>query len=255
MARYGQLLTGAQRKEIQPLLPDRSKCPRGGATYYCEADGLGSITSLTAASGSVSQTYIYNSFGKPAGGTGTLTNPFQFTGRERDSGTDLYYYRARYYDRDIGRFISEDLSATSGRENLYEYVGNNPINLYDPTGLAQTKPKQVKPGPNAVFYICCQRGQVKVCDQSSGSYSTGWVLDCMRQHEKQHVQDLTCGGKNPCEGRADGPITIGADEKKTVECSAYRKELECLRPAGLTKDIQDRRKFIQTQIDNYCGGN
>ncbi len=48
------------------------------------------------------------------------------TGRERDEFTGLYYYRARWYDAMIGRFISEDPIGFAGEEvNLYEYVGNS----------------------------------------------------------------------------------------------------------------------------------
>jgi RHS repeat-associated protein len=165
------------------------------------------------------------------------------------------YYRARYYDQTAGRFLSEDPSATSGMEDLFRYVGNNPVNLYDPSGLRQTKPKK-KDGvsSNAVYFICCKGGQLAICEKNAGSYMNGWVLDCMRRHEQQHVSDMTCGGKNPCAGKPDGPALVDDDEKKSLECAAYRKELECLVPApGNTKEINDRRKFIQKQINTYCG--
>ena len=59
----------------------------------------------------------------------------QFTGRESD-GTGLYFYRARYYDPAIGRFISEDpIGFDGGDVNLYAYVANDPVNLIDPSGL------------------------------------------------------------------------------------------------------------------------
>ena len=226
---------------------------RSSATSYYHADGLGSITSLSSAAGSIANTYAYDSFGKLTNSSGSLVNPFRYTARESDTETGLYYYRARYYDPSAGHFVAEDPSGTSGGLNLYEYTQNNPINLYDPSGLQGTKPKPAKPSPNAVFYICCRGGQLMVCERNAGNYSNGWVLDCMRQHEKKHVGDLTCGGKNPCKDQPDGPLFVDDNEKRSLECAAYRKELECLIPAGNTKEIQDRRKFIQKQIDNYCG--
>jgi RHS repeat-associated protein len=108
-----------------------------GATSYYEQDGLGSVTSLTNAAGAFAQTYTYDSFGKITNSTGTLTNPFRYTGREFDTETGLYYYRARYFDPNAGRFLSEDPIRFNGGVNLYAYVSNNSPNLGDPNGLLQ----------------------------------------------------------------------------------------------------------------------
>jgi RHS repeat-associated protein len=88
---------------------------RGGATAYYQADGLGSITSLGDATGNPLSTYTYDSFGQSVGGAAGIANPYQYTARELDSETGLYYYRARYYDPTIGRFISEDPIGFAGR--------------------------------------------------------------------------------------------------------------------------------------------
>lgn len=106
---------------------------RGGATSYFDADGLGSVTSLSNSTGSVAQTYTFDSFGKQIASSGSLTNPFHYTGREFDPETNLYFYRARYYDTATGRFVSED-PLESG-PNFYAYVENDPIDGIDPDGL------------------------------------------------------------------------------------------------------------------------
>jgi RHS repeat-associated protein len=65
----------------------------------------------------------------------TNSNPLQFTGRENDA-TGLYFLRARYYNPEHGRFISEDpIGIASGSTNLYTYVLNSPANFTDPLGL------------------------------------------------------------------------------------------------------------------------
>ena len=99
-------------------------------TLYDHADRLGSIVALTDASGLVVQEYVYDAFGSvvfelnPA-----LIQAHLFTARERDLESGLYYYRARYYDPDSGRFITEDpLRLLGGDVNFYNYVGNNPVN-------------------------------------------------------------------------------------------------------------------------------
>ncbi len=107
---------------------------RSGATSYYEVDGLDSVTSLSSAVGAVSQAYTFDSFGKLTASSGSVTNPFQYTAREPDSETGLDYYRARYYDPNIGRFLTEDPMGFTGGENFYKYAVNNPINLRDPQG-------------------------------------------------------------------------------------------------------------------------
>ena len=109
---------------------------RSSTTSYYHADGLGSVTSLSNGAGSIANTYTYDSFGKLTASTGSLVNPFQYTGRESDSETGLYYYRARYYDSTLGSFISEDpIGFDSGDVGLYAYVNGDPLNYTDPVGL------------------------------------------------------------------------------------------------------------------------
>ncbi len=116
---------------------------RSSATSYYEWDGLRSVTSLSNTGGALAQTYTFDSFGKQTASTGSLVNPFQYTGREFDTETNLYFYRARYYDPNIGRFLSEDqkdIGAMGEWSNLYFYVKNSPVNLVDPFGLFTVKP-------------------------------------------------------------------------------------------------------------------
>ncbi len=137
VARYTQ-----GRNIDEPLAESQS-----GTVDYYEQDGLGSVTSLTTSNGSVAQTYTYDSFGNTTNSSGSLTNFFRYNGREFDTETGLYYYRARYYDPQAGSFISEDrvrfdsyAPGAPGKtsSNLYLYVANNPTNLIDPLGLQPT---------------------------------------------------------------------------------------------------------------------
>ena len=108
---------------------------KSGTTSYYEADGLGTVTSLSNTAGVLAKTYNYDSFGKLLGSSGTVSNPYGFTGRESDSETGLMYYRARYYDPSTGRFLSEDPLRFGGGFNFYVYVWNDPIGMNDPLGL------------------------------------------------------------------------------------------------------------------------
>jgi len=93
---------------------------------------------LTSSAGALAQTYSFDSFGKLTNSSGSLTNPFQYAGRELDSETSLYYMRARYFDPATGRFLSEDPNDQGSlydNPNLCDYVENNPANWIDPLGL------------------------------------------------------------------------------------------------------------------------
>ena len=112
----------------------------GGKLYFYHKDTLGSIRTITDSTQQTINTYNYDSFGNTTQ-TGTLVQPYAYTGREWDKETGLYYYRARTYDPVAGRFIQRDpISFAGGNVNLYGYVENNPVNLIDPSGLANIKP-------------------------------------------------------------------------------------------------------------------
>ena len=115
----------------QPLAQER-----GGASYFYHADHQGSVVALTDAVGTVVNDYAYDAYGRIVSSVEGIANPYTYTGRELDAESGLYYYRARYYDADTGRFISEDpIGFAGGDANLYAYVFNNPVNLVDPLGL------------------------------------------------------------------------------------------------------------------------
>jgi len=102
-----------------------------GVSYFL-TDHLGSTSALTNASGSFSETISYDSFGNS---TGSARTRYGYTGRERDPDTGLLFYRARWYDPQVGRFTSDDPAGFRGGSNWYGYVTNNVVNSIDPLGL------------------------------------------------------------------------------------------------------------------------
>src|SRR6266513_5643548 len=81
-----------------------------------------------------SRVYAYSPYGEATALGVDEGNPIQYTARENDQ-TGLYYYRARYYDPVLKRFISEDPIGLGGGLNTYSYVGGVPTGRVDPTGL------------------------------------------------------------------------------------------------------------------------
>jgi RHS repeat-associated protein len=108
----------------------------GGSPVFPLGDQLGSEGALTDVSGNVIGREFYEPFGAPTT-TGTV-GLFQFTGHPLVNA-GVYYSRARFYDSNTGRFLSEDPIGASGRSaNPYAYVNGNPISLIDPLGLTPT---------------------------------------------------------------------------------------------------------------------
>lgn len=118
---------------------------------YHHNDHLGGTHVETDESGAVLEYIVYNPFGGVLADvqSGSYENDHKFTGKERDDDTGYYYYGARYYQADIGRFLSQDpVYAAMGADgnmmrrllkdpqlmNSYTYTRNNPIVLVDPDG-------------------------------------------------------------------------------------------------------------------------
>jgi RHS repeat-associated protein len=127
---------GTVARQVQGQDIDESLGLRFGTTTdYYQADVLGSVTSLTASDGSLAQSYTYDSFGNLANSTGSAKNFFRHVARDFDTETGLYDYRARFYDSNVGRFLSEDPLGFYGGADFYAYTADNPVNLVDPSGM------------------------------------------------------------------------------------------------------------------------
>lgn len=131
---------------------------RGGQTYYYHRDALGSVTELSNSTGAIIERYEYDVYGEvtiyDASDTvltsSAIGNPYMFTGRRYDAESGNYYYRARYFSYELGRFLSQDpLGFDAGDYNLYRYVFNNPTNATDPTGEFAFLPWLLKAGTEA----------------------------------------------------------------------------------------------------------
>jgi RHS repeat-associated protein len=102
--------------------------------YFHSTDHEGSTDVITDSSGNIVWDGDYEAFGSVVRSNGTIRFDASYTGKEFDTDTGLYYFNARFYDPQLGRFLNSD-PARSGI-NWFAYVGNNPMSSTDPTGLS-----------------------------------------------------------------------------------------------------------------------
>ena len=112
----------------------------GGAFYWYISDALGTVRSVVDTSGVVVGSYASDEFGRETAVSGTVERPHTYTGalgvrNEWGSDSQLLYARQRWYDPQLGRWLSADPIGFAGGLNLYGYVGQNPIMRTDPSGL------------------------------------------------------------------------------------------------------------------------
>ena len=133
-----EIITTTGNATTHYYLGDKQVALKQGSTLsYIQEDSLGSTSVIADSGGNSYGTITYYPFGLTKSTTGIIPTDEKFTGQRLDS-TGLYYYGARYYDPNIGRFISPDTvtSAPSDPQSLnrYSYVLNNPLKYIDPTG-------------------------------------------------------------------------------------------------------------------------
>ena len=111
---------------------------RSNQSYFYHQDALGSTGALTQENQNLAALYSYDTYGNILELQGSIENPYTYTGREWDDITGLYYYRSRYYDAEVGRFLTKDefrgFEKNPLSQNRYAYVELSPTNFIDSKG-------------------------------------------------------------------------------------------------------------------------
>ncbi|HZG42137.1 MAG TPA: RHS repeat-associated core domain-containing protein, partial [Longimicrobium sp.] len=120
--------------------PHSVRISQTGATYYYATDHPGNVIALIDGADQVVNEYKYGPWGEPELVNGTIEQPLGYAAREWDATSGLYQVRARWYDPQTGRFVSEDPIGLAGGINPYVYAENGPVNFTDPFGLCPETP-------------------------------------------------------------------------------------------------------------------
>ncbi|WP_346836124.1 RHS repeat-associated core domain-containing protein [Pseudomonas sp. 9.2(2024)] len=134
---------------FRPLAMLDGKGPKRACPFYYQLDHLGTPQELTDYSGEIVWSAKYSAYGKVTSlelaTEDYLNQPLRFQGQYFDDESGLHYNRHRYYDPDVGRYLTPDPVKLAGGLNQYQYVPN-PTGWVDPLGLTSNCPPPNKPG-------------------------------------------------------------------------------------------------------------
>ena len=214
-AEYSSSGTRLRRYSYFPGVDQPHAVDVSGTWYYYVSDGRGNVQVLLSAGGSptVGSFYRYTPFGVIDSSYQWISNSLRFGGRPYDTETRLSYLRARYYDAELGRFISEDPVGLAAGTNLYAYAANDPINGRDPTGNACWIEKRTVQMQQVMVAVSLSAAaseeaeaneiEVLVCGGSGGLWAGDlWVISAWLGYQPGALGDLwkSWGWPTPDEG-------------------------------------------------------
>jgi RHS repeat-associated protein len=198
----------------------------GATTLWYHHDQIGSTRLVTNSTGVSQATYTYDPYGGLASSTGSITNPFRYTGQYLDTESGFYYLRARYYDPTTGQLLTLDPLVASTRQP-YLYAEDTPTNRTDPTGLFG-------------WGICAEyraeyggAGAVQGANAFSGTTGNACVYELVPTTGPSSINITTGGGScvNPgidpnFSGGGGGGFYVGASGGVSVTNANYPEDLE-----------------------------
>ena len=144
---------------------------------------------------------VFDSMGNITSQTNSAYQPlFAYAGMLLDAGSGFYYDNARWYDPQLGKFITQDPSSFAGGDaNLYRYVNNSPMNATDPTGMTEMTAGGFVATPNLAMPNEPMITQMQAQASAAAAQATG-----IPQPNPQMMAQMNAAGKEPPNGADDG---------------------------------------------------
>ena len=193
--------TGAYDIDQDPLWTHTPQALPIDVLAWYQCDHLGTPQELTDPTGQIAWSAQYNAWGEVKEQRSEwaqqkgLTNPIRFQGQYHDHETGLHYNRYRYYDPQVGRFVSEDPISYAGGLNLYAYAPN-PTGWVDPLGLMA----------KIACPICCdgshgrsnkqERLRALADDPKQPRYVRGWIRNELRHIDTRNRRSIRLPGNS-----------------------------------------------------------
>ncbi|BBF86241.1 Rhs family protein [Aquitalea magnusonii] len=223
--------------ERDPLLQAGPEPSAPRAVYYYHADHLGTPQALTDAQGQLALEMDYQAWGEAreviaeVAASAGIRNPLRFQGQYHDDESGLHYNRYRYYDPEIGRFISRDPIGLLGDINIHSYAPN-PVGWIDPLGLARCPCNP------------CSKYDVGPYDELKRRSASGDNLDIHHAMQKHPASQVVVG----YDPKTAPSIAVPAGEHEQIPTrkGVYTGTARDL----LASDIRDLRKH--TGASNEC---
>ena len=209
-----------------------------GDAYFPCYDANGNVTDLVDTNGAMVGHYEYDPYGNIIAQTGAKADDFNFlfSTKYPDRETGLYYYGYRLLGSRLGRFISRDPIGGCASENLYGFVRNDAVDLWDFLGLdpcsrfKEEHPEKVR---DSMGGVVCYNGKKYACCWHCNDFPSAQRDDfeeCIKEHERDHFDDLLPCSTSPWDrGRVYRPPWRPGVDRAYEECKAYGREIDCLK--------------------------
>ncbi|HEY3039666.1 MAG TPA: RHS repeat-associated core domain-containing protein [Pyrinomonadaceae bacterium] len=217
------------------------------ASFY-GADAHGSTRLLTDVTGSITDAYTYDAFGNLIAQAGATPNSYLYNAEQFEGDLGSYYLRERHYQPQSGRFLTRDPFSGFINEprtlHKYGYVGADPVNLIDPSGLTETTEYKLRATiqPKASIRIPC--AIAKVTDLLN--------LDPALMLAAQTVELIICGCK-PATGTSVGQNYSAGKQLEQEIAQAFKDLGYTAGPQYVPVPGHGRGRFLDVVVRNGAG--